>query len=279
MDTDPDPEISAFNEVLRRVSQACSLPLKNYKRAFIRRRVDACMLDRGIRSYSGYLAYLIAHPEEAGRIHDAITITVTRFFRDGAFFAHMKGVLKDLLGTRDRVRIWCAGAATGEEAYSMVVLASEVLGAAHRRGVPGDLSRRLSVLATDIDENALTHARKGIYSREALQDVPEGTVARYFQPAGDRFRISSDIRSCVRFVRHDLLSDDCPEHFDMVLCRNVLIYMNRDDSRRVLGRMHASLRRGGLLVLGMSEVIHHEMHDLFEIVSSEFKIFRRKEST
>ncbi|MGC4118647.1 MAG: CheR family methyltransferase [Myxococcales bacterium] len=178
---------------------------------------------------------------------DAVTVGLTWFFRDAAQFARIGSLLRGAWPVRQAVRVWVAGCSTGEDAYSVAMLAAEV-------------QRRIVVLATDLSAASLDHARRGVYASAALRELPAGLRERFFTgPPDGSASIESGLRRAVRFERHSLL--DAPPRpepgraWDLVLCRNVLIYFRPDRARQVLLELAGVVAPGGWLFLGAGEVV------------------------
>ena len=150
------------------------------------------------------------------------------------------------------IRVWCAGSASGEEAYSIAMLLAEHLG-------PRSFRERVKIFATDVDEAALTIARHGRYGSKSMESVPEKLLRTYFQPVGDGLSFGPELRRSIIFGRHDLVQDAPISRTDLILCRNTLMYMNADTQSRVIANLAFSLNEGGFLVLGKSEMLFSKL--------------------
>jgi two-component system CheB/CheR fusion protein len=230
------------------------------------------MVASGVGSIPTYLHYLEAHPDQEQRLVANFLIKVTRFFRDPSLFDMLRAsILPDLIATaiaeqRD-LRLWSAGCATGEEAYSLALVLADLL--SDRPNAP-----RARIFATDLDELALTFARRGVYPASALGGVPEQLVSRHFIERDDAFEASKPIRNMIVFGSHDLAQRPPFPHMDLVLCRNVLIYLTPDLQRRALDIFAYSLRDGGILVLGKSET-PRPLEQSFAPIDRRLRIYRR----
>ncbi len=187
------------------------------------RRVEKRMSQVRVDSFGDFQDYLEVHPDEFQILFDTILINVTSFFRDKPAWDYLAAEIIPRL-VRDRssgelIRIWSAGCASGEEAYTLVMLLAEQMGIDRLR-------RWVKVYATDVDENALGLARHGYYSAESLKSVPAEFRDKYFEANGNGYSFSSDLRRFLVFGRHDLLYDAPISHLDLLCCRNTLIYFN-----------------------------------------------------
>ena len=192
-----------------------------------------------------------SHPEEYARLSASFLIKVTEFFRDRPLFDYLRdNVVADIVSLArkqgNRIRIWSAGCATGEEAYSLAILIAEHLG--------DELDHfTVQIFATDADADAVAFARRGVYSSAALGTVPEAYRSRYFAPVDDGWAVSKQVRGLVIFGEHDLGQRAPFPHIDLVLCRNVLIYFTSELQKRALQLFAFSLHDGAYLVLGTAE--------------------------
>ncbi|HEX6819211.1 MAG TPA: chemotaxis protein CheB, partial [Ktedonobacterales bacterium] len=259
--------------LLAQVREQTGMDFSHYKRPTILRRLQRRMVSTGTRQLADYAAYLAQHPEEGARLVASFLINVTEFFRDPAFYTALRErVLPELIAyarTQGNVlRIWSAGCATGEEAYSVAVLVAEALG--------DELSQfAVQVFATDLDEDALAFARRGIYPAAALASVPEDLRARAFTLLLDgSYEIAPRIRALVTFGQHDLGQRAPFPRIDLVLCRNVLIYFTLELQRRALQLFAFALREGGYLALGKAETAN-PLAPYFTPSDERLKLYRR----
>ena len=196
--------------------------------------------------------YLQVHPEEFAYLFDTILINVTKFFRDEESWEYLKAeVLPRIIENKnptDQIRVWCAGVASGEEAYSVAMLLSEHLG-------QKQFSERVKIYATDIDEDALTQARMGSYNAKQIEAVPADLINKYFEQSDSRFIFRKDLRRAVIFGRHDLVQDAPISRVDLLTCRNTLMYFNADAQSKILIHFHFALNDNGILFLGKSEML------------------------
>jgi two-component system, chemotaxis family, CheB/CheR fusion protein len=262
---------SSVEAILERIRETRHFDFRNYKRATLHRRIERRMADRHCRTIADYQALLERQPGEFDALVGAMLIKVTAFFRDSDLWAEMaRRILPQMLQEKrpgEEIRIWCAGCATGEEAFSIAILLAEAMGSSFQ-------NQDIKIFGTDVDEKAVATARRGIYPRSALTDVPKNLLERYFVEEGDGYAIRKDVRRSVVFGVNNLVSDAPISRLDMVLCRNVFIYLDSGLQKRVLTRFHYALRRHGALVLGKSEMIPFAAK-IFEPLDLPRRIYRK----
>ncbi|MHB9026700.1 MAG: CheR family methyltransferase [Armatimonadota bacterium] len=241
-----------FEALLEYLSYSRGFDVRAYKRAGLRRRIEKRMSLVGVEDFEAYQDYLEVHPDEFAHLFDTILINVTSFFRDADAWEHLAkdGVAHILKGKapEEPIRVWSAGCSTGAEAYSLAMLLIEQLGVEAFR-------QRVKIYATDIDEGALAQARAGVYSAAEVEEVPKDYLERYFTMLEDRYVFRPDLRRSVIFGKHNLLTDAPMSHLDLLVCRNVLMYLNSDAQNQVLLRFHYALKDSGLLFLGKAEML------------------------
>jgi two-component system CheB/CheR fusion protein len=244
----------------------------SYKRATVLRRIGRRMQVTRQTSLDAYSQYLRDNPEEAQDLFGDLLISVTAFFRDpGAFETLVEQALGPLLRDRDgdeKVRIWSAGCATGEEAYTLAMLAVEE--AERQHVVPA-----IQIFASDLDEGALATARQGLYPKAIEADVSPERLKRFFVDEGPHYRIKQEIRDLVLFARHSALKDPPFINLDLVVCRNLLIYLERELQRQLIALFHYALRPGRYLFLGSAESIDMKP-ELFTVCDRESRIYAAK---
>lgn len=263
------------DRVLAYVSASRGLDLGSYRRPYLRRRIQARLHRVGLQSYCDYAQLLEADPLEVDRLLETLTINVTRFFRDPATWSVMREQVVPRLVSQKRergggrIRVWSAACATGEEPYSLSMVLSEALATA-----AGNVSA--TITATDLDDTALNVARRGIYPIERLAELPQGLAEKHarIQPDGC-FRLSAAPGTSISFRPADILSAAGVRAADIVTCRNLLIYLDRDRQRRVLQGLTECLVDGGYLVLGRTERLCEEVVEYFEPVSVRERVYRK----
>jgi two-component system, chemotaxis family, CheB/CheR fusion protein len=267
--TNPDV-LAAFLGQLR---GRTGIDFRQYKTPTIVRRLSRLMATAGCETLKDYLRHLTAHPEAYQRLISTFLIKVTEFFRDPALFAQLREViLPDIIdharANRAELRLWSAGCATGEEAYSLAIALAELLG--------DEIDTMpIRIFATDLDADAIAFARRGIYPTSAFSEMNPALLAKYFTRVDDAFQIKKRIRNLTVFGEYDLGQRAPFPRIDLVLCRNVLIYFTKELQQRTLQLFAFSLRPGGYLVLGKSETTS-PLPQYFANVQAALKIFRRQ---
>lgn len=242
-----------------------------YKRATVLRRIARRMQVNGIDNLTGYLTCLRVRPGEAGALLQDLLISVTNFFRDSSCFAALAQEIPALFANKthnDVVRVWVVATATGEEAYSLAMLLSEY---ARTLQAPP----LIQIFATDLDSEAIATARNGMYPSAIRADVSEDRLRRFFVQEHRGYRVRRELREMVLFAVHDALKDSPFSRLDMVTCRNLLIYLNRDAQARLFETFHFSLLPQGYLFLGSSESMDEDT-PLFTVVDKKARIYRQR---
>ncbi|MCJ7515643.1 MAG: PAS domain-containing protein [Dehalococcoidia bacterium] len=245
-----------------------------YKPATLNRRIERRMTVNQIGNVAGYVSFLEQHPEEAQALFKDLLISVTGFFRDKEAFVALKSRVKTLISQRSSTspfRIWIPGCATGEEAYSMAMIARECLDELKQ-----DID--IQVFATDIDDAAVRIGRSGVYPIGIGADVSPERLRRFFNQTEDTYVIKREIRENVVFAVHDLIKDPPFSKLDLISCRNLLIYLNSDLQARLLPLLCYSLSKDGILFLGSAETIGKHSN-LFSALNKRWKIYQRRGET
>jgi two-component system, chemotaxis family, CheB/CheR fusion protein len=264
-----DPNLEALLAFIR---DARGFDFTGYKRSTLSRRIRKRMKDIGVEEYADYQDRLESSAEEFRHLFDTILINVTSFFRDADAWSFIQGeVIPDLLTHIEpgaEVRVWSAGCASGEEAYSLAIAFAETMGV-------DDCVGRVKIYGTDVDEDALRVARSGLYPPGALESMDENIRQRYFEPSGGGFAFRSDLRRRVIFGRHDITADAPISRLDLLVCRNTLMYFNVETQSQIIDRFHFALGESGYLFLGKAEMLLSE-GERFEAVNIRHRTFRRR---
>jgi len=263
----------AFKRLLEKISSDRGLELRNYHMELLKRRIALRLQHTRTRSYTEYIAYLSKNPSEYERLFETLCINVSEFFRDPPVWVTVQCMFENLgrlkMHTHDRtMSVWSCGCACGEEPYSLAIVISEALHA---------LNHRFSVriYATDIDKACLAAAPQGVYTKEAVKNLDAKLLGKYLDCKEGRFSVKEEIKKMVEFKYLDLTSQDYLRDMDVIVCRNVFIYFNRDLQKDILTKFLASLKPGGYLVMGRSETAYAEKDELFEVVDVNARIFRK----
>jgi len=260
------------NQVLAIIRARTKLDFRVYRKKMIARRIDRRMSLSHFRRRVDYLNFLREHPDEIARLSRDLLISVTSFFRDPeAWRVLQTELIAPMVRAKESgspIRIWSAGCATGEEAYSLGILVLEQLAAAQKQ-CP------VQIFATDVDDDALEIARHAIYPESISTDVSSERLARFFTRVSESsYQVCKQLREIVTVARQNLLADAPFSKLDLVVCRNLLIYLELDVQKKVLSLLHFALLDGGSLFLGSSETIGRSV-DLFESLSTKWRIYRR----
>ena len=223
------------------------IDLANYKSGQMHRRLTSLMESKGISNFQEYIKLLEADSDAFDEFFKRLTINVSDFFRNPERFEDLKrSILPRLLAERKHLKVWSAGCANGAEPYSLAMLLYEL--------DPASFTQH-EIIATDIDLTILAQARRGIYSESEMKGVSPQRRRVYFKLVGDRWRVRSFLRQQVKFFRHNLLVDPFPQGCDLILCRNVVIYFTNEAKTKLYPKLRASLRPGGVLMVGGTEPI------------------------
>ncbi|MGH3940641.1 MAG: CheR family methyltransferase [Pseudonocardiaceae bacterium] len=264
--TDPD-----FEALLVHLKEARGFDFTGYKRSSLMRRVDRRMAQVGFSDYSEYLDHLQVKTDEFTELFNTILINVTSFLRDADAWGVLRTeVIPRMLEAKpsgQSIRVWSAGCASGEEAYSIAILLTEALGSEQLR-------ERVKIYATDVDEESLTQARQASYSAQEVRGIPADLLGRYFEISGGRYLFRKDLRRGVIFGRNDLVQDAPISRVDLLVCRNTLMYFNAETQSRVLARFHFALGEYGVLFLGKAEMLLSHTN-IFQPIDLKRRIFRK----
>jgi two-component system CheB/CheR fusion protein len=273
-DRRPEQQQQALREIFTQLRIRTGNDFSNYKRATLLRRIERRINIRNLPDLPSYMAFLQEHPEETHALLRDLLISVTNFFRDAKAFESLeKEVLPSIfMGKKpgEEVRIWVAGCATGEEAYSIAILCAE-----KQMGIADP--RKVQIFATDIDEAAITTARDGLYTLNDVADVSPDRMRLFFIKEGDHYRVRREIREMIVFATHNFLKDPPFSKLDLIACRNVLIYLNDTAQERVAETFHFALRPKGFLFLGNVETVDGAT-DLYSVFNREHHLYQARET-
>jgi two-component system, chemotaxis family, CheB/CheR fusion protein len=264
-------ELGVLLDYLRR---ARGLDLSGYKRVGLLRRLTKRMRSVGVHGFGEYLKYLESHSAEYTGLLDTLLINVTAFFRDDLPWEYLREeIIPALIAAKpptEAIRVWCAGCATGEEAYTLAIVLAEALGIEA-------FQERVKLYGTDLDNDALAKARLASYTEKDVAEMPPELVEKYFDRRDQTFVFRKDLRRCVIFGRNDLVQDAPISRVDLLACRNTLMYFDGATQAKILARFHFALNEGGYLFLGRAETMltHGEM---FVPVDLRRRIFTKARS-
>ncbi|QIB73821.1 protein-glutamate O-methyltransferase CheR [Halogeometricum borinquense] len=265
-DSSSDP---TFRELLDYVESSLSFATSSYNDAYLDRRISARMRRRGVESYDEYQSLLDDDEEEQTALLNALSVNVTSFFRNPEVWDALREVIADI-ASDSRVNIWSAACSDGREAYSMAMLAHD-----DDRIDPN----KVKILGTDIKPEIIRAARAGEYHASETNDIEEQLEPlsqnnRYVERDGDIYRVTDEVKSLVSFRKHDLVQERPPDTFDLVVCRNLFIYINSEAKQAIFDTLGSALTPDGYLTIGMTETIPPSCRDRFDPVEKRLRIYR-----
>jgi two-component system CheB/CheR fusion protein len=264
-----------FSKLLDYLKAARGFDFSAYKVSSLMRRIQKRMREVGVEGYAAYTDYLEVHPNEFGPLFDTVLINVTSFFRDQPAWDYLKEhIIPQAIEEKAAgapIRVWSAGCASGEEAYTLAMLLCEVLGEDAFR-------QRVKIYATDADDGVLTTARQGCYEARKVEAIPEELLRKYFEGNNGRHQFRTDLRRCMIFGRHDLIQDAAISRLDLLVCRNTLMYFNAETQDSILARFHFALNRTGYLFLGKAETLLTH-NNSFKPVELRHRVFSRSSNS
>lgn len=235
-----------FNEFISEIHGRFGLNLSAYKEKQLKRRIDSLICSVGVKGYRDYYQLLCTDTSKREKFFDKITINVSEFFRNTDIFAALENTILPQLCTASRnLKIWSAACSNGAEPYSVAMILN-------------DNFPRVSytIHATDIDPNILKFARNGVYNEKVLKGVSQNRLQKYFiKEDACMYRVTPDVKKHVVFKKHDLLGDVFENDYDLIICRNVMIYFTRETQDMLYQKIYGSLKDGGVLFIGATETI------------------------
>lgn len=266
--SDSNPE---FEALLNHIKRNRSFDFTGYKRSSLIRRIERRMQTLNLDAYEGYIDYLQFHPDEYVHLFNTILINVTDFFRDEQAWEYISKAITPQIVTNKPsnapLRVWSAGCASGQEAYTIAMVLAEKIGIENFR-------EQVKIYASDADEEALSQARQASYSVKEVSNIPPALLAKYFEKSEQRYIFNKELRRSIIFGRHDLIQDAPISRVDLILCRNTLMYFNTETQSKVLARFHFALNDPGFLFLGKAEMLFTHAH-LFTPVDIKRRVFTK----
>lgn len=269
-----DDEQIEIELILAAIHLKYGYDFKGYSRAHFTRRVKHFANQRNLSQFTDIIFRLTREREFFDQLLADLTINVTEMFRDPEFFKYLRSDIPRLLGDKPYIRMWQAGCSTGEEAYSLAICLLEA-----------GLYDNCQIYATDINDKVIEKAKNGIYNLDEIKlytsnyQKSGGTASfsDYYTARYQAVMINKKLKKNIFFTKHNLVSDESFNEMDLIICRNVLIYFNRDLQNRVLKLFYDSLPPKGVLCLGIKESIAFtDYKDLFDVVSDKFKVYQKK---
>mgnify|MGYP001182211094 CR=1 FL=1 len=248
-----------YQSFIRQVNKSIGLDLSLYKEAQMKRRLTSLRNRRGYNSFQQYFEAIIKDESLMEEFLDKITINVSEFYRNPNRWKVLeKSIFPAFKKKKDNIKIWSAACSTGEEPYTLSILAQQFW-----------KKENISITATDIDENVLAHAKQGLYKERALQEVTPEVKNKYFHQVADTYKINDDIKKPIVFKKHNLLADSFPQNMDLIVCRNVLIYFTDEAKEDLYNKFSNALADDGIFFVGSTEQIFNpekynlKVHDTF----------------
>ncbi|MFJ7928137.1 CheR family methyltransferase [Peribacillus sp. NPDC096448] len=249
-----------YEEFIRNIKMLTGIDLALYKEGQMKRRLTSLYEKRGYHSFREYYKGIQTNPGVLNEFLDRMTINVSEFYRNAKRWEVLeRKILPELLASKKKLKIWSAACSTGEEPYTLAMILSNL--------VP--LSQ-IEILATDLDENVLARAELGLYPERSLNEVPEEIKRKYFEKKADFYHVDDEIKRRVTFKKQNLLADRFEQGFDLIVCRNVLIYFTEEAKNLLYEKFSASLRSGGIFFVGSTEQIFTPGKYQFETIDTFF---------
>src|SRR5881296_2899132 len=262
----------ALAQIFRMLREKSGLDFTLYRQTTIRRRIARRMLIHGVGTLEAYRRYLEEHPSQVQALSNDLLVKVTRFFRDAdAFRILQRSVFPSIIKQRPAdapIRVWAPGCATGEEAYSLAIELLECLGD-EAATVP------IQLFGTDVSETSIVKARAGVYPENIELDVPAARLRRFFVKLDGQYQVRKAVRELCVFAKHNVATDPPFSKMDLIVCRNVLIYLEAELQRRMSSIFHYALKTPGFLMLGVSETVG-PLSDLFSVVDKKYKVYAKR---
>lgn len=265
-----DPEVTEeFRQIINVISQYSGIDFSTYKANTICRRIERRIAINSLQSMEEYLDCLLSSDEEKDLLYHDLLIGVTSFFRDmEAFYSLGEAVLYPLLKGKKNIRIWSIACSTGEEAYSLAILACEYMDKHH-------LNAEIKLFATDVDAESVSIAQKGLYREGAFEGLDRNFIEKYFEKTDCGYAVGERIRKMIVFARHNVFKDAPFSRLDLIVCRNMFIYINPEIQQKAYQSFYQLLNENGYLFLGSSESLG-EMDAAFDIMDKKWKIYRKR---
>jgi chemotaxis protein methyltransferase CheR len=264
-----------YKFLLDKIMRNTNIDFSEYRPQQLKRRLQHRLDSAGCNNYWEYISLLNKDPKEYDRLIEVLTINESYFFRDTEVFGLLEnGIIPEIVSQKQaegakKIRAWSCGTAHGQEAFSMGILFREVLGNSIK-----DFD--IKILATDIDKDALEKAPWGSYDKKTLRKLAPHLLFKYFTSVRDRYVLSDPVRILVSFEHHDIVSGIQKRGMDLVLCRNLLIYFEKELQGKILYNLHTALNPGGFLILGKTETIPEQMKDYFNVIDLTERIYRKE---
>ena len=258
----------AYQKMKKLLHEKVGLDFNGYRDEYLKRRFAIRLRATSTDTYRRYVRYLQKNPDEYNLVIDNLVINYTTFFRDKDVYGYLEKIVLPRLFKSNKVRIWSAGCATGEEPYSLAILVHKLLGE--------KLSNyNIKIIASDLDEDALDKAAKAEYRRKQLNGIRASLVAKYFSSNDKLYQVKDFVKQLVSFEKHDLMKPSLRKGFDLILCRNVMIFFSRESQQQVHMHFYNALREGGYLMIGKAEVLSGHLNTKFLCDNVNCRVYRK----
>lgn len=264
-------EKAAFERLKRIIKDKLGLNCDGYREEYVRRRFDIRLKETGTLTYGRYVNYLNKNPGEFDLLLKNLAINYTTFFRDLDVYLFLERTIFPALFVQPTVKIWSAGCSSGQEPYSLAMLALKVI---EQR----QYNCKVTIYASDVDREALADATRGVYGPNNLEGVERWMVSKYFLKESNLFRVKDSVKELVKFGIHDLMKQYPQQNLDLVLCRNVMIYFSREGQQHIHMNIFNVLRPGGYFVMGKTESLSGEPAQRFKIFNIQCRVHTKPEN-
>lgn len=252
--------MSGYEQFVEGIKRKTGIDLALYKEAQMKRRLTSLYEKKGYANFVEFLRAVETDRNMMNEFLDRMTINVSEFYRNGKRWEVLQNkIFPRLLENNRRLKIWSAACSTGEEPYSLVMVLAQHI----------PLSQ-IQVIATDLDDNAIAKAKRGVYPERSLAEVPADSKAKYFEKEGEFYRVKDEIKRCVTFKKHNLLNDTYDSNHDLIVCRNVMIYFTEEAKDQIYQNFSKALKPGGVLFVGSTEQIFSPARYQFEVEDTFF---------
>ena len=256
--------MSDYSILIQGIKRKTGIDLSLYKEAQMKRRLTSLYEKKGFRDFREYFEAIQSDKEMLDEFLDRMTINVSEFYRNAIRWNVLENkILPQLLEKNKRLKVWSAACSTGEEPYSLAMVM-----ATH---IP---LRDISILATDLDAGVINRAKGGVYGERSLKEGPKSIVSKYFVKEGQSYQVVEEIKKTVTFKQHNLLEDRYDSNYDLIVCRNVMIYFTEEAKDQIYTNFSKALKPGGVLFVGSTEQIFNPEKYNFESVDTFF--YRKK---
>lgn len=261
-------EKAAFERLKRMVDQKLGVNCNGYREEYLRRRFEIRLKETGANTYGNYISYINKNTDEFNLLLNSLAINYTNFFRDRDVYSFIEKNIFPALFVQPIVRIWSAGCSSGQEPYSLAMLALKVL-------QQHQYNCKVIIYASDVDREALADAASGVYSAPHLEGIEKWMISKYFTKDNDVFRVKDSVKQIVKFTIQDLMKNYPYQNLDMILCRNVMIYFLKEAQGQIFSSMFRSLRAGGFFVSGKTEMLSGEPARQFKLIDLQCRVYTK----